>query len=184
MQIVIFLGNNNLFYISTKSNLNHSQRLKSEATLRGQNDLGSSEIDLLTLLSDVNVTPTQIAQIMKTLRWPQGGTFMPKCVYDMNQKTKELHDFATGLLQIVMMPRRQSPKLNKNKSTTFIFFMKIVGFMHVPKAGQIKRQSEPAWSVLQKSWLIWKNWEMILFLMKRVKRWSWYQWPLMKWYDL
>ncbi len=35
---------------------------------------------------------------METLRGPQGGTFMPKCVYDMNQKTKELHDFATGLL--------------------------------------------------------------------------------------
>jgi hypothetical protein len=55
MQIVIFLGNNNHFYISTKSNLNHSHHphLKSEAILRGQSDLGSSEIDLLTLLSDV-----------------------------------------------------------------------------------------------------------------------------------
>jgi hypothetical protein len=100
MQIVIFLGNNNRFYNSTKSNLNHSHRprLKSEAILCGQSDLGSSEIDLLTLLSDVNVTPTQIAQIMETLRGPQGGTFMPKGVNDMNQKTKELHDFATGLL--------------------------------------------------------------------------------------
>ena len=37
-------------------------------------------------------------QIMDTLRGPQGGTFMPKRVYDMNQKTEELHDFATGLL--------------------------------------------------------------------------------------
>jgi hypothetical protein len=74
MQIVIFLGNNNLFYISTKSNLNHSHhpRLKSEAILWGQSDLGSSEIDLLTFLSDVNVTPTQIAQIVETLRGPQG----------------------------------------------------------------------------------------------------------------
>ena len=100
MQIVIFLGSNNRFYISTKSNLNHSHHpsLKSEAILRGQSDLVSSEIDLLTLLSDVNVTSLQIAQIMETLRGPQGGTFMPKRVYDMNQKTEELHDFATGLL--------------------------------------------------------------------------------------
>ena len=98
MQIVIFLGSNNRFYISTKSNLNHSHHpsLKSEAILRGQSDLVSSEIDLLTLLSDVNVTSLQIAQIMETLRGPQGGTFMPKRVYDMNQKTEELHDFATG----------------------------------------------------------------------------------------
>jgi hypothetical protein len=66
MQIVMFVGNNNLFYILTKSNLNHSYhpRLKSEAILWGQ---------------------------------PEGGTFIPKRVYDMNQKTKELHDFATGL---------------------------------------------------------------------------------------
>jgi hypothetical protein len=35
---------------------------------------------------------------METLRGPQGGTFMPKGVYDMNQKTTELHDFATGVL--------------------------------------------------------------------------------------
>ena len=71
MQIVIFLGNNNLFYISTKSNLNHSHHPcpKSEAILCGQSDLGSSEIDLLTLLSDVNVTPTQIAQ---NTRWRVG----------------------------------------------------------------------------------------------------------------
>jgi hypothetical protein len=35
LQIVIFVGNNNLFYISTKNNLNHSHhpRLKSEAIL-------------------------------------------------------------------------------------------------------------------------------------------------------
>ncbi len=70
------------------------------------------------------------------------------------------------------------------RSFPFIFFMKILGFTHVQKAGQIKRQSEPAWSVLQKSWLIWKNWAMNIFLMKRVKCWLWYQWPLMKWYDL
>jgi hypothetical protein len=99
MQIVMFVGNNNLFYILTKSNLNHSYhpRLKSEAILWGQRDLESSEIVLLALLSDVNVTSTQIAQIMETLRGPEGGTFIPKRVYDMNQKTKELHDFATGL---------------------------------------------------------------------------------------
>jgi hypothetical protein len=43
IQVVIFLGNNNLFYISTKSNLNHSHHplLKSEAILRVQSDLGS-----------------------------------------------------------------------------------------------------------------------------------------------
>jgi hypothetical protein len=121
MQIVIFLGNNNLFYISTKSNLNHSHHpcLKSETILCGQSDLGSSEIDLLTLLSDVNVTPTQISQIMETLRGPQGGTFMPKPVYDMNQKTKELHDFATGLLQDSNDAQKTIAKLEQKQINHF-----------------------------------------------------------------
>jgi hypothetical protein len=41
IQIVIFIGNNNLFYISTKIDFNHSHhpRLKSEAILQGQSDL-------------------------------------------------------------------------------------------------------------------------------------------------
>jgi hypothetical protein len=136
----------NRFYISTKSNLNHSHhpRLKSEAILRGQSDLGASEIDLLTLLSDVNVTPTQMAQLMETLRGPQGGTFMPKHVYDMNQKTEEFHDFATGLLPDSNDAQKTIAKLEQKQINHFIFFMKIVGFTHVRKAGQIKRQSEPA----------------------------------------
>jgi hypothetical protein len=127
MQIVIFFGNNNHFYMLTKSNLNHSHhhRLKSEAILHGQSDLGSGEIDLLTLLSDVNVTPTQIAQIMETLRGPQGGTFMPKHVYNMNQKTKKLHDFATGLLPDSNDAQKTITKLEPKQINPFIFFMKI-----------------------------------------------------------
>jgi hypothetical protein len=35
---------------------------------------------------------------MEQLKGPEAGTFMPKCVYDMNKKTEELHDFAYGLL--------------------------------------------------------------------------------------
>jgi hypothetical protein len=64
---------------------------------------------------------------------------MPKRVYDMNQKTKELHDFATGLLPDSNDAQKTIAKLKQKKSTTFIFFMKIVGFTHVQKAGQIKR---------------------------------------------
>jgi hypothetical protein len=55
-------------------------------------------IDILMLLFRVNVTPTQISQIMEQLKGPDAGTFMPKRVYDMNKKTEELPDFAYGLL--------------------------------------------------------------------------------------
>ncbi len=35
---------------------------------------------------------------MEQIKGPDAGTCMPKHIYDMNQKTEELHDFANGLL--------------------------------------------------------------------------------------
>ncbi len=58
----------------------------------------TGDIDTPTLLFSVNVTPSQISQIMEQLKGPEAGTFMLKSVYDMNKKTEELHDFAYGLL--------------------------------------------------------------------------------------
>ncbi len=84
MQIKIFCGANNLFYLSRNSSLNHCHHpcLKSKAMLRGESDMETGDIDILTLLFSVNVTPTQISQIMKQLKGPESGTFMPKRVYD------------------------------------------------------------------------------------------------------
>lgn len=100
MHIKIFVGQNNLLYLAKSSNLNHRHhpRLKSEAILRGQRDMQKGDLDLLTLLFSVNVTPTQISHFMEELRGPDAGTFTPKRIYDMNQKTEDLHDYVTGLL--------------------------------------------------------------------------------------
>jgi hypothetical protein len=100
MQIKILCGANNLFYLSKNSSLNHCHHphLKSKAILCGQSNMETGNIDILMLLFSVNVTPTQISQIMEQLKGPDAGTFMPKRVYDMNKKTEELHDFACGLL--------------------------------------------------------------------------------------
>jgi hypothetical protein len=100
MHIKIFVGANNLFYLSKSSNFNHCHHpcLKSEAILCGQSNMETDEIDIQTLLFSVNKTTTQISQIMEQLEGPDAGRFMPKHVYDMNKKTEELHDFAYGLL--------------------------------------------------------------------------------------
>jgi hypothetical protein len=52
MQIKIFVGANNLFYISKSSSLNHCHHpcLKSKAILRGQSDMETGDIDILMLL--------------------------------------------------------------------------------------------------------------------------------------
>ncbi len=57
-----------------------------------------ADIDLLSLLFSVEATPLQISQIMQSLKGTESGTLLPKRVYDMNQKTEQLHDLALGLI--------------------------------------------------------------------------------------
>jgi len=100
MQIIIFLGQDDRFYLSTKSCLDHRHHraLKADAVLRGQNEMEQGDLDLLSLLFSVNVTGVQISQIMQSLKGPESGTYLPKRIYDMNQKTEQLQDLALGLI--------------------------------------------------------------------------------------
>ena len=65
MQIIIFLGQDDRYYLSTKSFLNHRHHLalKADAILRGQNDMEQGDLDLLLLFFSVNATGVQISQI-------------------------------------------------------------------------------------------------------------------------
>ncbi len=100
MQITIFLGQDDCFYLSTKSCLNHLHHpaLKADAILHGQNDMEQVDLMLLSLLISINATGGQIQQIMQTLNGPESGTYLPKRMYDMNQKTEQLQDLALGLI--------------------------------------------------------------------------------------
>ncbi len=64
MQIKIFCGANNLFYLSKNSGLNHCHNpcLKPKAILRGQSNMETGDIDTLMLLFSVNVTPTKFSR--------------------------------------------------------------------------------------------------------------------------
>jgi hypothetical protein len=121
MQIKIFCGANNLFYLSKDSSLNHCHHpcLKSKAILCGQSDMETGAIDILTLLFSVNVTPTQFSQIMEQLKGPESGTFMPKHVYGMNKKTEELHDFVSGLLPDINDVEKTFSKLERSNISHF-----------------------------------------------------------------
>ena len=100
MQIIIFLHQDDRFYLSTKSCLNHRHHpaLKAEAILCGQNDMERGDLDLLSLLVSVNATCVQISQIMQSLKGPESGTYLPKRIYDVNQKTEQLQNLALGLI--------------------------------------------------------------------------------------
>jgi hypothetical protein len=100
MQIIIFLGQDDRFYLSTKSCLNHRHHpaLKADAILRGQNDMEQVDLTLLSLLFSINATSGRIQQIMQSLKGPESDTYFPKRIYDMNQKTEQLQDLALGII--------------------------------------------------------------------------------------
>jgi hypothetical protein len=79
----------------------------------------TGDIDILTLLLSVNVTPTQISQIMEQLKGPGSETFMPKRVYDMNKKTEEFHDFVYGLLPDSNDAEKTLSKLERSNISHF-----------------------------------------------------------------
>jgi hypothetical protein len=121
MQIKIFCGANNLFYLSKNSSLNHCHHppLKSKAILLGQSNMESGDIDIFMLLFSVNVSPSRIPQIMEQLKGPEAGTFMPKHIYDMNKKTEELHDFAYRLLPDSNDAEKTCSKLQRSNINHF-----------------------------------------------------------------
>ena len=100
MQILIFLGQDYRFYLSTNSCLDHRHHppLKSEAILHGQKEMEQGDLDLLSLLFSVGATGLQISQFMQGLKGADSGEILPKQIYDMNQKTEELQDLALGLI--------------------------------------------------------------------------------------
>ena len=101
MQIRIFLGLDNHFYLVKTSCLHQSRHpcFKSEAISHGKHDMEKSDItNLLTLLFSANIQPFQISQIMGQMKGPQAGTFSPKHLYNTNKRTEELQNFALGLI--------------------------------------------------------------------------------------
>jgi hypothetical protein len=80
IQIIIFLGQDDHFYLSTKSCLEHCYHpfLKADAILCRQSDMEQGDIDLPSLLFSVEATPVHFFQIMQCLKGTELGTLPPK----------------------------------------------------------------------------------------------------------
>ena len=70
MQIIIFLGQDDRYYLSTKSCLNHRHHLalKADAILCGQNDMEQGDL----------ATGVRISQIMQSLKGPEAANIFLK----------------------------------------------------------------------------------------------------------
>lgn len=100
MIIIIYLGTDGFYYLSKQSNLKHAfhPKLNADVIQRGQNDLSSSDHDLIQILFDISATPLQISTFIGALKGEDAGRFKPKRIYDMNKKTEDLQNIALGLV--------------------------------------------------------------------------------------
>jgi hypothetical protein len=60
--------------------------------------MSKQELKLLNVLYDVNIPPSKISTILDTVRYDGRGTFLPKALFNINKKCRNLIDLANGIL--------------------------------------------------------------------------------------
>jgi hypothetical protein len=76
----------------------HHPKLDVATNTLSEKDLSDAELKLTNLLYDVNVPPSTIAKVLTTLRDDDVGTFLPKTLFNINEKCRSLIDVANGIL--------------------------------------------------------------------------------------
>ena len=71
------------------------------------------DLDALSLLFRFNATCVQLSQIMQSLKGPEAGTYLPKRIYDMNQKMEQPQDLALGLIPGCLLAKKTIAKLQE-----------------------------------------------------------------------
>jgi len=100
MRLILFLTNNNQWYLHTSSCLSHRHHphLGEHTILLSQKDLSDKEQKLINVLMDQNVAPSKISKIVSALKDNDMGTFLPKTIFTINEKCRLLIDIANGIL--------------------------------------------------------------------------------------
>ncbi len=101
MRFHVYLNSSNHWYLhSFGSCLDHKHHPKLDvvANTLSEKDLSDVELKLTNLLYDINVLPSTIAKVLTTLRDDDVGTFLPKTLFNMNEKCQSLIDVANRIL--------------------------------------------------------------------------------------
>jgi hypothetical protein len=127
MRIPIFLTWKNKWYLHRGSSLQHSfhPKLDHFVTTHGEKDLQNNDLKLVScndyfvpfyiiatgiysicvllfqvnVLCDANVPPSTISKIMSPLCEDDKGTFLPKTIFNIKEKSRSLLNMANGILQ-------------------------------------------------------------------------------------
>ncbi len=101
MTFCVYLNSSNHWYLQSHgscSDHKHHPKLDVRAVTLSEKDMSHDELKLTTLLYDVKVNPSTIAKVLTTIRDNDVGTFLPKTVFNINEKCQSLIDVANGLL--------------------------------------------------------------------------------------
>jgi hypothetical protein len=101
MKFRVYLnGSNHWFLQSQGSCLDHKYhpKLDVSAFSLSEKDMTNDEQRQTALLYDVNVPPSTISKILSSIRNDDVGTFLPKTVFNINEKCRSLVDVANRIL--------------------------------------------------------------------------------------
>jgi hypothetical protein len=101
MRFCVYLNGSNHWYLhSYGSCLDHKYHPKLDvaANTLSEKDLSDVKLKLTNLLYNVYVPPSTIAKVLTTLRDDDVGTFLPKTLFNINEKCRSLIDVTNGIL--------------------------------------------------------------------------------------
>jgi hypothetical protein len=101
MRFRVYLNGSNHWYLHSFGSCldhNHHPKLDVVANTLSEKDLSDVELKLTNLLYDVNVPPSTVAKVLTTLRDDDVGTFLPKTLFNINEKCQSLIDVANRIL--------------------------------------------------------------------------------------
>jgi hypothetical protein len=103
MRFRVYLNGSNHWYLQSFVSCldnKHHPKLDVAANTLSEKDMSDAELKLTNLLYDVDVPLSTIANVLTTLRDDDVGTFLPKTLFNINEKCQSLIDVANGILPI------------------------------------------------------------------------------------
>jgi hypothetical protein len=101
MRFHVYLNGSNHWYLHSFGiclDHKHHPKLDVLANTLSEKDLSDAELKLTNLLYDVNVPPSTIAKVLTTKRDDDVGTFLPKTLFNINEKCQSVIDVAIIIL--------------------------------------------------------------------------------------
>jgi hypothetical protein len=97
MTFRVYLNGSNHGYLQSHGSCldhKHHPKLDVKTVTLSEKDMSHDELKLTNLLYDINVPPYTIAKVLTTIRDDDVGTFLPKTVFNINEKCRSLIDVA------------------------------------------------------------------------------------------